>query len=380
MGRSIPLGAGAALFALGAEEAHGGLAGSTLVWFFVGSAVLILLNGGYVAYEFAILAAKRSTFTAPGQAQRRTSVAALASMSDLSMQLAGAQLGITMASLALGYVGEPAFEVVIEDLLGTRFSHQVTQVIAIAASLSIVVFLHLVLGEMVPKNIALATPDATFRALVLPYRAFLRLFRPFIRLLNGMANAGCRLVGIEPRDELVPIHSASELATIITRSRAEGAIEDEDAELLSGALHFAQRQVREVATPLSDLMVLRLGATVAQAERVVTTTGRERIPIADTEGSLIGYVHARDLFRLDPGRRLSPIPADAVRTMAIVRSERSLIDVLHVLRRSRRQLALVVEDGEAVGLLSVEDVVEALLEPLPVGSEPSTPEPEPDRR
>ncbi|MCP3987673.1 MAG: HlyC/CorC family transporter, partial [Actinomycetia bacterium] len=334
---------------------------------FVASGMLIGLNGVYVAYEFAILAAKRSTFSAPTEIKKRTSVAALASMSDLSMQLAGAQLGITMASLALGFVGEPAFEAVISRALGSAFSEEMTHVVGIVGSLSIVVFLHLVLGEMVPKNIALATPDTTLRWLVLPYRAFLWLFRPFIRLLNGMANAGCRLVGVEPRDELVTVHSASELAAIVTHSRAEGTIEDEDADLLSGALHFAQRQVGEVATPLSELITMRLGATAAQAERVVTTSGRERIPIygPEADGTLAGYVHARDLFRLDPDQRLSPIPADMIRSMAIVSQDQPLIEVLRTLRRVRRQLAVVVDGDEAVGIISVEDLVKALMEPTP---------------
>ena len=291
-------------------------------------------------------------------------------MSDLSMQLAGAQLGITMTSLALGYVGEPAFEAVIASAMGSAFSEEVTHAVGIAGALSIVVFLHLVLGEMVPKNIALATPDATLRWLVLAYRAFLWLFRPFIRLLNGMANAGCRLIGVEPRDELVSVHSVSELAAIVVHSRAEGTIEDEDAELLSGALNFAQRQVGEVATPLAELITLRLGATVAQAERVVAESGSERIPITDpdADGSFAGYIHARDLFQVAPERRLAPIPANLIRKMAIVRQDRPLIDVLRTLRGKKRQLAVVVDEGDTVGLISVEDVVRALMEPVPSGT------------
>ena len=369
MSRWLPITAGFMAFrvrsiGLATEE---GLSGSLLAWFFVASAVLIALNGVYVAYEFAVITAKRSAFSAPGGANKRTSVAALAAMSDLSMQLAGAQLGITMASLALGFVGEPAFEVVVDAALGSAFSPEVTRGVGIVVSLSIVVFLHLVLGEMVPKNIALAAPAATLRALVLPYRVFLLLFRPFIGLLNGMANAGCRLLGVEPRDELVRVHSVSELAAIVMHSRAEGTIAEEDIELLAGALQFAQRRVGELALPLSDVTILRLGATVAQAERVVTSSGRERIPIVDSEadGSFIGYVHARDLFRIDPDGRGSPIPVELIRPMAIVDSDRPLIEVLRRLRRVKRQLAVVVVEGEAVGIISIEEVVRALLESAP---------------
>lgn len=347
------------------EEA---LSGSTLMWYFVAAVVLIGLNAFYVAYEFAILAAKRSSFSTPAAADRRSSAAALASMSDLSMQLAGAQLGITMASLALGYVGEPAFEALFEAALGTALSPDVTRGVSIAASLSVVVFLHLVLGEMVPKNLALAAPEATMRWLVLPYRFFLVLLRPLIVSLNAIANAGTRLIGVEVRDELITVHSASELAAIVTHSRAEGSIEVDDADLLSGALNFAQREVGEVATPLAGLITLRVGATAAQAERVAAETGLERIPIAssDPEQRLIGYVHARDLLALDADERRSPLPLDLVRSMAIVRSDRSLIEVLRALRRVKRQLAAVTTKGTVVGIISVEEVIRALLEPVSV--------------
>lgn len=347
------------------EEA---LAGSTLVWYVVAAIVLIGLNAFYVAYEFAILAAKRTTFLSAPRADKRSSTAALASMSDLSMQLTGAQLGITMATLALGYVGEPAFEAIFEAALGSTLSPDITRGISIAASLSIVVFLHLVLGEMVPKNLALAAPDATLRWLVLPYRVFLVVFRPFIVALNGMANLGCRVIGVQPRDELVAVHSASELAAIVTHSRALGSIKDNDADLLSGALHFAQTQVGEVATPLTALTALGVGATVAEAEDLAARSHSERIPIAETdsEHNLIGYVHTRDLIALDADQRFLPLPPDLVRTMVIVESDLSLLDVLRTLRRAKRQLAVVTADGRAAGIISVEEVVRALLEPAAV--------------
>ena len=356
------------------EEA---ISGGRVAWMFVAAAVLIALNAFYVAYEFAILAAKRSTFESARAAGTRTSKGVLASMSDLSMQLAGAQLGITMASLALGYVAEPAFEVVIETVLGATFSPEVTRAIGIVVSLSIVVFLHLVVGEMVPKNIALAAPDATMRWLVLPYRVYLLLFRPFIVMLNAMANAGVRLVGVEPRDELVSVHTVSELQAIISLSGAEGAIEADDAKLLAGALDFAQRPVCQLAAPPAEWQTLSLGATVAQAERVVASSGQERVPIVRPGQSsagaatFIGYVHARDLLGLDANRRWSPLPTDLVRAMLIVPADQPLAEVLRNLRRAGRQLALVENAaGEAVGIVSVEGIVRALLRsPIADGTE-----------
>ena len=358
----------APLLALAADTAESGgaehLPASTVAWYFVAALVLIMLNGLFVAYEFAILAAKRSTFESPRRAGRRTSRAALASMSDLSMQLAGAQLGITMASLGLGYVAEPAFESIVARALSGVLSEHVLHVVGVGVSLAVVVFLHLVLGEMVPKNLALAGADEATTWLVLPCRAYLALFRPFVRLLNAMANLGCRLVGVEPRDELVAVHSASELAAIVSHSGEEGSIDAEDAQLLSGALDFALRPVGEVATPLDAIATLRLGATAAQAERVAAASERERLPIVGADQKrVVGYVHTRDLLAIPAERRLAPLPPELVRSMAIVRSDRSLIDTLRTLRRVKRQMAVVVADGGPVAIISVEEVVRALLTP-----------------
>lgn len=359
---------------LATEEA---VSTSRIIWFLLAAALLIVFNGFYVAYEFAILAARRSTFSAPDEVDKRTSQATLSAMSDLSMQLAGAQLGITMASVALGFVAEPAFESIFEKALGTSFSPEVTTGISITAALSLVTFLHLVVGEMVPKNLALAAPDPTMRWLVLPYRLYMIVFRPVVRALNALANWGCRAVGVEPRDELVAVHTVSELATIVHRSRDEGVIESDDAELLSGALRFAQRPVGEVATPLSALRTLRLGASADQAERLAAETGRERIPISqsDPQRPLLGYVHARDLFAVPPEDRRSPLPLDLVRTMATVRSERSLIEVLRAMRRVNRQVAVVEHEGEVVGIVSVEQVIAAILERSGADDQKATAEP-----
>jgi CBS domain containing-hemolysin-like protein len=225
---------------------------------------------------------------------------------------------------------------------------------------------------MAPKNIALAAPEATLRWLVLPYQAYLALVRPFVVLLNGMANLGCRLVGVEPRNELVAVHSATELAAIVNHASEGGSIEADSAELLSGALDFARRTVDEVAVPIEELATLRLGATVAQAERVVASSGQERIPIVgpDQQLRLIGYVHARDLATVDASRRQLPLPPDLVRRMAVVRADRPLTETLRVLRAVGRQMALVVAGGEPVGVISVEDIIRALIEPTGQQAEP----------
>ena len=349
------------------------LSGSALVWSLVVAAVLILLNGMFVAYEFAILAARRSEFDA--DSEKRTIKASLLSLSDLSMQLAGAQLGITMVSLGLGFVGEPAFESIIEPIIGRAIPSEVSVVISIVLSLAIVVFLHLVIGEMVPKNMALAAPNATLRWLVLPYRMYLWLFRPLALLLNGLANAGCRVVGVVPRDELIAVHSISELSAIVSRSSQEGAIEVERAELLRGALSFSERSVGEVAVPIAELQTVRYGATPAQVERVVAASGQGRIPVVGPPGQqLVGYINARDLVMASSPERTAPVPKSALRRILVVPAHSSLVETLRIMRRNRLQLAVVVDqDSDPVGLVSVEDIIQALLPADPVASSEESP-------
>ncbi len=334
-------------------------------WAILAAVLLILANGVFVAYEFALIAAKRSSFEAAAERGVRTAKLAVSSFSDLSSQLAGAQLGITMASLGLGYVGEPALAHIIESLLGTSVSEEVGRVIGFTVGLGIVVFLHLVVGEMIPKNLAIAAPDATLRWLLIPYRAYLVVFRPLVRLLNGMAAVGCRLIGVEPRDELVSAHSAAELAAIVAASSEGGAIEADSAGLLSGALEFAQRPVGDVATPLAELATIRDGATASQVEQVVRRTGQTRLPIlsaARGEVRLLGYVHAKDLLGIDRSQRATPLSAEHTRPMVVVNADRSLIEVLRAMRRLRRQLAVVNGPDGPVGVVSVEQIIRALID------------------
>ena len=328
---------------------------------------LIVLNGFYVAYEFAVLAAKRSSFDDNGRASR-VDAAARASLSDVSMQLAGAQLGITIASLALGRISEPALEVLIERAIGSSIDPDLARYLGIGISLGVFSVLHLIFGEMVPKNIALAAPDATLRWLVLPYRLYLFLFRPVVQLLNGLANVSSRAVGIQPRDELQSVHTASELAAIVAHSSAGGAIKADDAEILQGVLDFAERPVREVATPLAAHASVNLGATAGQLERAVAAGGTGRVLVLDPRqrSRPIGYLHARDLLEMPAERRAAPVPADLVRNMALVQAEWSLVEVLRQLRRLRRPLALVQDDDGPVGVVSQEQVVGALVQRHPV--------------
>ncbi len=326
------------------------------------SVFLIVLNGAYVAYEFAVLASKRSTFETV-RPTARSSIAALKSLSDLSMQLAGAQLGITIASLALGHIGEPAFEGLLEIVLEGTIAPDVARIVSFIFSLSVFTFLHLVLGEMVPKNIALVAPELTLRWLVIPYRLYLFIVRPFVLLLNSIANFGCRLVRVEPRNEIVSAHSASELSAIVRHSTQEGAIEADDGELLQGVLQFSELRAGDIATPLDELATAYLGASGRHVGSLVAQSGQNRVPIVSGSqgGDLLGYVHAKDLLTVTALDGAVPLSPSLIRQMAVIPADLGLGEVLQRLRKVKRQLAVVKDRSTTVGVVSVEEVLKALL-------------------
>ncbi len=330
----------------------------------LGVAIILLgLNALFVAYEFAVIVAKKAEFEAAAAEGNRAAQLVMKAFSEVSLQLAGAQLGITMASLGLGNVAEPAIGHFLEDQFHRQFSERVSLVLGFVVALSIVTFLHLVVGEMMPKNIAIARPGPTLRALVYFYAAFLWLFGPLVKLLNSIANAGCRALGVEPRDELVAAHSVAELSSIVFRSQEHGALESDDAHLLAGALSFAQQPVRDIARPWTDVPIVRMGATGNQARRLVRDSSKSRILVGGRgpDGRLQGYVHAKDLLRLDTKQLSQPISNDLIRTTIAVRGDRPLIEVLRLMRSARQQLAVVVDEGRPIGAASIEEVVRALV-------------------
>lgn len=350
------------MIAEGVVFASGNAAGLSTGWSLTAAIVLIVLNGFFVAYEFAMIAAKRSAFEALAEEGRRVSKAAVDAMSDLSMQLAGAQLGITMATLGLGYVGEPVLAGVLEGWLDQQLSESVLHVVSFIVALFVVSFLHLVIGEMVPKNIAIARPEPTVRWLVLPAKLYVGLFRPVILLLNTLANIGCRLVGVEPRDELSASHSSAELASIFYMASEGGGIESDSADRLRGALDFAERTVGDVVRPLAETPMIPRGATFAAAERAIVEHGVTRLPVSSVSRGVtrvVGYVHAKDLL-VSSADIHSPMPDALRRNMVVVEPATTLVQVLRMLKQQRLQMALVAEPTGPLGVISVEEIVEAL--------------------
>jgi CBS domain containing-hemolysin-like protein len=270
-----------------------------------------------------------------------------------------------MASLLLGYVAEPTVSRLIEDALGglVDLPESVVRTIGFVVALTLVSFLHMVVGEMVPKNVALADPERTLLALALPNRAYVTVFGPLLRLLNRVTNAGVRLLGIEPRDELATAASADELALMLAASRDEGLIEEVAHQLLTGALDLTDRTIRSVMVPRERVEWLPRTATPADAEALVLSSGHTRLLVAgDGLGDVLGFVHAKDLLTLSGAARHRPLPLGRVRRMLVIDAGTSLDDALLAMQQARIHVALVADaSGSTLGLATLEDVIEALV-------------------
>ena len=334
-------------------------------WALVAALVLLAVNAFFVAVEFALVASRRTrleTMAEGGSARARI---ALRQMQDLNVQLAGAQLGITMASLGLGFVAEPAVAHLIDAALESVLDlpSGLLHTISFVVSLTIVVFLHMVLGEMVPKNVAIAGPERTLLRLAPANRAYVFVFGPLIRLLTVVANSGVRALGVEPRDELTDAHTAEEFADMLAESRDEGLIEEFAHELLSGALDLGDRPIESVMVDRRNIVALTSGSTVAEAEALVVASGHSRLPIIDDDiDDVRGFVHAKDLLTLSGTAHARVVPARLVRRMLRIPMGRSLADVLLAMRAARVHLAVVQADGGATaGIVTLEDVLEELV-------------------
>ncbi len=328
------------------------------------SVLLLLANGYFVAVEFAVIASRRTKLESMAENGAVSARLALEATRSLSLQLAGAQLGITMASLGLGAVAEPAVASVIESVLGAGdvIPEGVQTTLGLVLGLGLVVFGHMVIGEMVPKNAALADPEKMLLRLAVANRIYLLVFGPLIRVLNSLANAATRLAGVEPRDELASAASAGELANMLAASRQEGLIEATAHDLLSGALDFGDRSVHEVMVPLSQVVAVDQRTPVAEAERLVIASGHSRLLVIDGDmDRVVGFVHAKDLLTVPTWARERPLPLARIRRVMEVRPDRRLDTLLVDMKRTRVHLAAVRDRGVTLGLVTLEDVLEDLV-------------------
>jgi len=329
-------------------------------WGVVLTVVLLALNALFVAAEFALISARRTQLEPRVADGSRAAKLALRAMENVTLVMAAAQLGITLCSLGLGAVGEPAIAHLLEPLFEKlNVPESAVHPISFVIAMTVVVFAHVVLGEMVPKNLALVGPDRASLFLGPFMLAVVAVLKPFVVALNGIANAFVRLCRIEPKDEIASTYTHDEVANLVEESRREGLLDDDEYGLVSGALDFHGGTVDRVLLPSEGLVTIPPTATPADVELACAETGFSRFPVSDETGDLVGYLHIKDV--LDESRR--DVVADKwVRPLATVLSGSGLYEALRTMQARGSHMARVADvDGQVRGVIMLEDVLEELV-------------------
>ncbi|MGW0627401.1 hemolysin family protein [Streptomyces sp. NPDC002758] len=331
----------------------------TAVQLLIGLATLVV-NAFFVGAEFALISVRRSQIEPYAEEGDRRAKSVLWGLKHVSALLAAAQLGITLCTLVLGVVAEPAIAHLLEPVfhavgVPTSAGHAVSFVIALALA----TYLHMLLGEMVPKNITLAEPVRSALLLGPPLVALSRALRPVIFMVNAFANALLKLLRVEVRGEVSATFSDAELAQIVRDAGKAGLIDDRAQERLHDALELGRRPVQDVVVPLERAVYARVGVTPEQLERLSAESGFSRFPVVDESLRIVGYLHVKDA--LDASPRDMPFRLRDMRPIARVRESTPLDDVLTAMRGSRTHLAAVLgADGRLAGVVTMEDVLREL--------------------
>jgi CBS domain containing-hemolysin-like protein len=273
------------------------------------------------------------------------------------------QLGITVCSLVLGAVAEPTMAHLLEPVLDAlHVPESFVHPTAFAVGLAVVVYLHVVLGEMIPKNIALAGPDRAALVLGTPIWAIVSVTRPVITGINALASGVLRGFGVRLMDEVSSTYTREEVAALVEESRGEGLLEDGEYDRLSGALGFTEKTVETVLMRPETLQTVRRGSTGADVEALCAATGFSRFPVVGDDGDLLGYLHIKDVLETDEERRQAVVEDKWIRPFALVRDEDLLHDTLEKLQRRGAHMARVVDAaGTTLGAATLEDVIEELV-------------------
>jgi CBS domain containing-hemolysin-like protein len=329
--------------------------------------LLVVINGLFVAAEFSLVRAKASLLESrveeEGDDTRRTR-AALTAMTQIDSYLSACQLGITMASIGLGFAGEPALSGLIEPLFGDTLGPGTQTAVAVTIAFVIITVLHIVIGELAPKSVAIAKPEVTARWLAGPLGVFRRIFSPAIAVLNGTANWLVGLFGIRPASELVLGATGTELRAMVEHGRSHLTLDPGEAHMLSGVFELHENEARNVMTPIPAVVTIDIADTVEVALRRCTSSGHTRLPVTEDRSTdkIKGVLHLSALVRLMLSKGADASIAKAVRDAYVIPETKPLDDLLSDLQRERISMAIVVDEyGRTVGIVTVEDIVEEVV-------------------
>ncbi|GAA1347501.1 hemolysin family protein [Falsarthrobacter nasiphocae] len=323
--------------------------------------VLLAGNAFFVASEFALMSARRSQIEPLAEQGNPRAKTTLWAMEHVSLMLACAQLGITVCSLLILLVAEPAihhlFAVPLE-FVGVPVG--VADVVALVVAVGIVTLLHVIVGEMIPKNVAVSIADRAVLVLAPALVAVARAIKPVIAFLNWAANGILRMLGVEPKDEVASTFTKDELANIVEESRKGGLVED-DAGVISSALEFSKLRAADVMVPLSQMRTVEARCTPNEFEAAVRETGFSRFAVEE-DGELTGYLHLKDVMGISELHSDRPISDNRVRTLANISADDEVEEALAQMQKTGAHMARVLtRSRETVGVLFLEDVIEELV-------------------
>jgi CBS domain containing-hemolysin-like protein len=325
--------------------------------------VLILLTGFFVAVEFSLVAVSRDQVGIDAAGGDRRAVATKGALHRLSFHLSGAQLGITITSLAVGFIAEPtvagALEPFVEDLVGERSAHGVS----VAVALVLVTVLSMVAGELVPKSLAIARARRVAYLLV-PFMLVVdRIFGPLIAFLNGAANWTVRRFGIEPKEELTSVRSLEEFELLIQSSGDEGVLEPQSLTLLTRSLRFASKDAADALIPRRSVAAVTVDDTVQELAARAVGSGHSRFPVIGADlDDVHGVVHVKDVYRVPFDARPTTLVTEIMAPPFVVPETRSLGSLLAELRSQGSHLAVVVDEhGGTAGIITLEDILEEIV-------------------
>lgn len=330
-----------------------------IIWLFV----LLAGNAFFVGAEFAVISARRSQIEPKAEAGSKAAKTTLWAMEHATLMLATSQLGITICSLLILNVSEPAIHHLLEIPLGvTSLTPEAISVIAFIVALALVTFLHVVFGEMIPKNLSFSVPDRAALILAPPLVMVSKIFNPVIFSLNWVANSVLRLFKVEPKDEANSTFTLDEVANIIVQSTREGVLDDTSG-TLTAAFEFSAKKVSDVEVPMAQMVVLPLDATPEDVQHAVAEHGFSRYVVAGPDNVPVGYVHLKDVMDLTVGDAFtSPVPAKRIRRLTSTYRDADLEDALGLMRRTGGHVARSQDaNGATTGVLFLEDILEELV-------------------
>ncbi|MDQ0075305.1 hemolysin family protein [Arthrobacter oryzae] len=324
--------------------------------------VLLIGNAFFVAAEFAVMSARRSQIEPLAEAGSIRAQTTLRAMENVSLMLACAQLGITVCSLLILQVAEPAIHhLMAVPLEAVGLPMEIADVVAFTVALLVVTFLHVTFGEMVPKNISVSVADKAALLLAPPLMFIARLVNPAIVALNWSANHILRLMRIEPKDEVNSSFTLEEVQSIVQESTRHGLVDD-DAGLITGALEFSEHTASDIMVPLDKLVMMKAATTPVEFEKAVSRTGFSRFPMMDEDGMLSGYLHIKDVLSIPESDYEHPVAESRIRSLANLSMDDEIEKAMSVMQRTGSHLARVIgPDGNTGGVLFLEDVIEQLV-------------------